>query len=205
MRLWRKPSNSFKVRGREIQPRLLIPEDVMRRLHAYVDASEIEVGGFGLIERTSSATFLLYHVYTLPQVASPVHVEFDPLALNQKDSELVEHGLYEQRRFQWHSHGYGQAYFSVVDVRNILRREEDWHISMVLNKLGHFEARLDLNLAGGKRERPLTVTILLKPDKEIWREAREEVERNLRPTRIPNGPAANLAARLMKGRKSRES
>ncbi len=198
MRL-RRNRRGFKLGGKHIYPHLMIPERVMKLLQAYVDVCPVEINGFGLIRQLSAGVFRLDEVYILDQQVSYVHAVTDTDALSQNDSELAERGEYELRRFQWHSHVDFEAYFSNVDVRNIMRREESWLISMVLNKFGHFEARLDLNIGGVRRQRPLTVTIVLEPDMGSLIKATDDIERHVRVVNTPQSIGYRVLRTITRG------
>jgi hypothetical protein len=134
----------------------------MKRLKGYVDNCPVEISGFGLVRRDGER-FFLDEVFILDQEVSAAHAVIRAEAIGLKDSELVREGRVHLRRFQWHSHSELSAYFSVRDVATIRQWRGEWLISMVLNKAGHFEARLDVFGIGVHRQRPLSVTILLEP------------------------------------------
>lgn len=101
-----------------------------------------EVAGYGLIRR-DGMTFYLDEVFILDQVVSGYHTTVSPKALHRKIGELTQQNRRDQLRFHWHSHVNFEAYFSATDVANIHGWGGEWLVSLVLNKRGDIEVRLD--------------------------------------------------------------
>jgi len=126
-------------------PQLFIPIEVWQKMMAYIMNCPIEVNGFGILELDERNAFTLKDVFITDQVASPGDVEVDPLAVAQAMDEVRGRGHNTlQMAFQWHSHVRMNARFSSTDTRNI----ENWPgkrlISLVANKFGEYECRLDV-------------------------------------------------------------
>lgn len=125
-------------------PRLQVPITVWQKMMAYIINCPTEINGFGLVEQINSDLFFLRDVFITEQVASPTHVENDPMVLSQMMTNMLRNGQNPSEiKFQWHSHVAMQAYFSSTDTANIDNWPGDWLISVVANKYGEYQCRLD--------------------------------------------------------------
>lgn len=143
---------------------------------AYVLACPEEVSGYGLISSLPDRrTFVLDSVCILEQEVSAIHTTTQSMVTSRHLLELRRQGITTNRvRFQWHSHVHGSAYFSVIDVDNIQSYGEGWMISLVTNKRGEFEARID-QLSAPAFSRPIEVFIVDTPSSEQLDYARAEI------------------------------
>jgi len=154
---------------------LLAPVDVWRRLQTYVQLCPIEISGFGVIERVNEHVFSLADVFIFEQEASDVHVTVSDEVMHRRLYQLDQAGLkLSTIRFQWHSHVNMEAYMSNVDEVNIDGYPGDWMISVVVNKRGDFEARLDV-LKPLRLTIPVEVVVMIEPDEAISNELRAEI------------------------------
>ena len=126
-------------------PQLTIPLEVWQKIMAYVQCCPVEVNGFGYLDRLGSCDLVLEDVFILEQTATPYSVEVEPLAVARHLYELTRNGGDGGRmRFQWHSHVKMPAYFSATDQAQIESYTGDWMVSLVANKFGDYECRLDI-------------------------------------------------------------
>lgn len=126
------------------QPVLAVPVELWRRLMGYVLRCPTEINGFGLIQRLNETTFFVDDVFILKQTATGSNVVTDDQAWAQKLFELTLEGREGDVKLQWHSHVDFESYFSATDLDNIDRFPGEWLISLVLNKRGELQARIDV-------------------------------------------------------------
>lgn len=125
-------------------PRLQVPISIWQKMMAYIINCPTEINGFGLVEQILPDLFFLRDVFITEQVAGPAHVENDPLVLGQMMTNMLGRGEDPALiKFQWHSHVDFNAYFSGTDTANINNWPGDWLISVVANKHGEYQCRLD--------------------------------------------------------------
>lgn len=128
------------------QPRVIIDQQTFAKLKRFVDLCEAEISGLGIIERQGN-DFIIKDVYVLKQhtVIDGLHVELDPQAFNLFIYELAKNGGDTAGiKFQWHSHADAPAFFSPEDINTIAGYMNDYMISLVINKRGEYQCRLDL-------------------------------------------------------------
>lgn len=155
-------------------PRLLFPLEVWQKLQAFVGACPVEINGFGLLVPQGS-DYLVQDVIILEQVAGPAHVDNDPLVIARFMTDCIRAGIdTSMLRLQWHSHVTMPAYFSGTDTNNIERYAGQWMTSIVLNKYGEYEARLDV-YKPFRMTAPLQITVLLPSSDVLNTHARDEV------------------------------
>lgn len=128
-----------------VVPTIRIPIDVWQKMMGYVLSCEVEVNGLGYIDRSGGNGFVLDEVFILDQTVSALSANIDEATLHRHMHEMVAAGQDTGRlRFQWHSHVHMPARFSPTDLDTINSYGGDWVISLVANKRGEFEARLDV-------------------------------------------------------------
>jgi hypothetical protein len=167
---------------------------------AYVQACPVEVNGMGYITRHPGNQFSLDEVFILEQTATASGVEITADVLARHLYEMTRAGLDGGiMRFQWHSHVNMAAYFSGTDLANIDAYAGDWMISLVTNKRGEFEARLDL-LQPFRVWTPINVQVNFASDPEQLAVARDEIARMVRqpgffrPTKVRPDPVTAMRA-----------
>lgn len=155
-------------------PRLFVPLSVWQKLHAYVGACPVEINGFGLLE-PHGFDLMVTDVFITDQTVGPAHADVDPMVLAAYMTECIRQGIDTSKmRLQWHSHVNMQAYFSGVDTNNIDRYAGEWMISMVLNKAGQFEARLD-TYRPFRSTAPIEVVVLVPSDSVLDAQVHNEI------------------------------
>jgi hypothetical protein len=129
------------------RPRLLFSQQAWQQMMQYIWQCDVEINGYGLVDRQLDGTLYVSRVFILDQTATEVSVESSGEALAAYASAMIASGDNPSRiRLQWHSHVHMPAYFSTTDQDNIERygNGSDWMINLVANKRGEFSARLDV-------------------------------------------------------------
>ena len=144
---------------------------------AYIQACPVEINGFGYLDRLTGTTerFVLDDVVILQQSATGVSVDVSAEAVAQHMTEvLLAGGDTGRMRLQWHSHVNMPAYFSGTDLANIEAYRGDWMISMVLNKRGEYELRLDV-FKPFRAWTPLKLVIDMQADPAVIAACRNDI------------------------------
>ena len=140
-----------------VKPLLVIPEVIWKKLMSYVLSCPVEIQGFGTVTAQPHGQLVIDQVFILEQTASEVGVDADQFDLSRFIFEMTRRGDNPGRiKFQWHSHVNTEAFFSATDVGNIESWQGDWLISLVANKRGEFNCRLDVL-------RPIRIGVKLNP------------------------------------------
>ncbi len=125
-------------------PRVCITLSCLQAIRGYVAACPAEINGLGLVERKGN-DFFTKEVLILPQVVTGASAVTDEKAFHQFLYERAKSSDSQLRiGLQWHSHVCMSARFSPVDLRLIDQYNVDWMISLVVNKYGEYQCRLDL-------------------------------------------------------------
>lgn len=110
-------------------------------------ASPIECSGMGLIERDGSV-FRVTEAFLPEQRGTPVSTVITPNGRDSMIRDLAKRKVSGKTlKFWWHTHPDFNAYFSSTDVENIERLvgwNGDYMLSMVVNKMGEYNCRLDV-------------------------------------------------------------
>ena len=125
-------------------PRVCITLQCLQQIRGYTAVCPAEINGFGLVAKKGN-DFWIEEVFILPQVVSGSSAVTDDAAFHQFLYERVRKGLPQLPiGLQWHSHVCMRAQFSSIDLRLIKNYNADWLISLVVNKYGEYQCRLDL-------------------------------------------------------------
>jgi len=123
-------------------PRVFLPLHEAKKLWGFVRGVHGEINGLGLVEaKRIGRDFLIKEIFILPQSASDGHAEINGPAFNRYVATCEDPG---KIRFQWHSHGKIGVFFSGRDLETISRWPAEYLISLVVNKAGKYECRLDI-------------------------------------------------------------
>ncbi len=127
-------------------PDVIITSSDLALIQAYIAACEVEINGFAMIDYDPAHNrFIVDAPFILKQEATGTYVETDDQAQADFIVAEMQAGRDGSRmRFQWHSHVHMQAYFSPTDTDNIDRWLGDWLVSLVMNKRGEYQCRLDV-------------------------------------------------------------
>jgi proteasome lid subunit RPN8/RPN11 len=158
---------------------LFIPLGVWEQLQAYVQACPVEINGFGMIDRVGHQ-FHLREVFILEQTATGASVDVSATAIHQHINQMIQTGQDPSRmRLQWHSHVNMPAYFSGVDLNNIENYGGEWMISLVTNKQGRHELRLDV-FNPFRIWTPMELHIVAPPNQRVVRSVQAEINAKVR-------------------------
>lgn len=142
---------------------LHIPFMIWQKLRLYTELSlPNEVTGIGTVQVVDPEHLLVTEIFLPYHKTSPGDCEFADGELNQIMYDLIErdpeHGASELR-FRWHSHGYGNVFWSGKDENDINDWDASWVVNLVMNARGEYLARLDYFEPLRIREHPVTLQI----------------------------------------------
>ncbi len=161
-------------------PVLTMSLETWQTMMSYIHACPVEVNGFGYVTQTGPLDFYVYNILILEQEASMASVNVSESVLHRHLLEMVREGRSTgDMRFQWHSHVNMEAYFSSTDTANIEAYARGWMLSLVANKRGEFEARLDV-FEPFRVWSPLKVCVEIPPDVDLLAQAREDISQKVR-------------------------
>jgi hypothetical protein len=158
-----------------------------RKLSTYVEHATGEVSGFGEVEyfpakgsevaQIVGGYFLVTDLDILPQEAGYAHATITPQDYAKYVTEKVKQKKSVRKlRLWWHSHAHMEAFFSGTDTGTIEGSHEfDWLLSMVVNKKGSVEARVDTYTPRVTRE--ITSVLFLPPGRKKWTAKHTEAAR----------------------------
>jgi len=117
-----------------------------RELDAYINLCDMEITGLGCVNKTGN-TFVIEKLCLLDQKVNEVKAELSQDALHTLAYESVKSGKsLANVRLWWHSHVDMPVKWSMQDEATIenLGATADWFISIVGNKAGEYNVRLDI-------------------------------------------------------------
>ena len=177
-------------------PQVKIPEQVWKKLMAYIVTCPQEVGGLGSIEERDNE-LVVTDVFLFKQVASQGDFEIDPEALSVFINEWIGGGRdVSELKFWWHSHANMNTYWSDVDEDTMKRLAGDSYV---------------VSLVGNRKREHRTCLTILKPlhlvvddieievietvDQQLLDEAHEEIKRKVKQRRNWMGRSSGKARR----------
>lgn len=129
---------------------LTIPSSVYKRLRAYVLYVTTEISFLGKVTKLNNYSVVLEDIFLLPQTVSAGHTTLDQESLGQFYDVLMQKGEDPSPWRAWiHSHAEMQAFYSQTDENTIEsfdleRPEENWFLSIVVNRAGTLIPRIDV-------------------------------------------------------------
>lgn len=135
---------------------LTLKSKALEKLRYYVEECPAEISGFGKIRDVSKGgikMFECYDIEILPQTVSgaDANITMEDIAKFLTEKIRAKQNPAEYRLW-WHSHATMAAFFSNTDDTTINQSSEfPYLLSLVTNKAGDYEARLDIH-------RPLRMT-----------------------------------------------
>lgn len=162
-------------------PRVFITPEAKRRLDSYIGLCPDEISGLGEVVRRG-ADLLITSVVLFPQVVTAGSTDLNQDQIQNFLLELVRSGQDPSTfKLWWHSHVYGQCYWSGTDHATCSRFNNEWMLSVLGNKHGDYRCRLDLfNPFRITIDRlPMEILNLTPPDlqRAIEAEIREKVKK----------------------------
>ncbi len=127
-------------------PRVVIDLVSWQTINEFVRQCDVEINGFGLVQYDQATnTLRISDIFVTKQTGRPGLVDVEDADLHRHLYELLERGVdISHINFQWHSHVNMDVYFSTTDEANINRWTGNFLISLVVNKRGELECRLDI-------------------------------------------------------------
>jgi len=128
-------------------PKVLLSEVAEKQLKVWTQAAQGEFSCFGVTELDADSGAIIVKKFFLPeQTCTEVHTSPDREAMGALMTELVLEGYNMENLRCWtHSHADMDCFWSSEDSDSIEEMcNDDWLLSIVTNKAGHFRARLDL-------------------------------------------------------------
>ncbi len=157
------------------------------KLQKYTEFAKGEISGIGIVEALPNF-FYVPEVFLFKQVSTATHTSIDREDYMKFTSNMMKAGEpIEKLKLWWHTHGDMSVFWSPTDEANIQdfdweKPEDNWVLSIVLNKSGNYKTRLDIFS-------PLRLTIhdlnvvVREPDygnldQVIQHEVKEKVQQN---------------------------
>lgn len=138
-----------------IVPKVRIDPRTFADILLAIELCPVEVSGLAKAERAGNIFTISGDVAIFRQTCSLHGTEFDPDAYGAWKIQMMRDGRHDEKdaytNCWWHSHVLWHAYWSETDDGNIAGwpgESQEWLISIVGNKLGFFQVRLDLFLEG---------------------------------------------------------
>lgn len=127
------------------RPTLFLAPEVDQRIRHWAAIASGEMSCLGMADAVDGG-FLVAKVFLLHQTCGQAETEMDQAAVARLLAELDASGEDVSRlRFWQHSHGSIQTFFSSQDEATIRSlSNQDWTLSLVVNKAGSQQARLDI-------------------------------------------------------------
>ena len=128
-------------------PNILILNNAIARVQAYIEAAKGEVSGMGQIAE-KDGNLIINKVFLFPQTTSEVKTTFDTMAYGAFIAEMMRQGEdIGSFRLWWHSHAYSNVYWSNTDEATIARlSKKKYLISLLGNKRNEFLLRYDIQV-----------------------------------------------------------
>jgi len=124
-----------------------LSDEAEQQLRVWTQAAQGEFSCFGVTELDADSGAIIVKKFFLPtQTCTEVHTAPDRESMGVLMTELVHEGYNMENLRCWaHSHADMDCFWSSEDTDTIEQMDnEDWLLSIVTNRTGHFRARLDL-------------------------------------------------------------
>ena len=124
--------------------KIYITPEAKQMLDLYVDATTEEISGLGKV-RKIGRKIMIEQVYLLKQKSSGSSTDLDMDAVSDFLVEMVDKGDgAENLKLWWHSHGNMGAFWSGTDDKTIEGFDNEWMVSLVMNRKDEYKCRLDV-------------------------------------------------------------
>lgn len=163
-------------------PKVCIRLEAFQKIFAFARACPVEVNGFGIVQHCTGNVFVITDSFILPQKATAVSVETNEDALHKFLYDAICAGLNPNIKLQWHSHVDMDVYCSGKDIATIADYQNDFMISLVVNKLGKYHCRLDI-FKPVRIGFNATLNVIAPISQEIMAYCQEEVNKKVEITR----------------------
>lgn len=134
-------------------PGVFLSDKANVKLWEYARLATAEVGGLGEVTQMQNGELLISDLFLFEQTTSEVETSLDPIALGKFMAETIRTGYDRSKlRLWWHSHGWGQVFWSGQDqmtINGLLNclPKDTYFLSIVVNKLAQNKARIDYPLS----------------------------------------------------------
>lgn len=178
---------------------IIIPFPIYIRMMLYVERCPFEISGLGKIQKRTSEVFFLEDVRIFPQQVSAAHTKLSSQALANFMTDLIEQGENTSLWKCWfHSHATMDVFWSATDEATIAdfdmeMPDNNWLISIVMNKQQHLLPRLDL-FAPFRMTETLSYYIDYSQFVEYERMASQVTEEIVRFVHVPQSPPPKILA-----------
>lgn len=165
--------------------KIIISNKAFQKMRGYVEGVKKEISGLGKISYDEkNQEFTVHDVKIFKQKVTGVDTVLDQGALGKFYDEIMKtEGDLTNWKLWWHSHADMDTFFSGTDKSTIEdfdneTKEDNWFLSIVTNRAGDMEARVDLFY-------PLRVTvdnIYCEPEsisEEVKKEVKKDIEENV--------------------------
>ncbi len=128
-------------------PKVLLSAEAEKQLRVWTQAAQGEFSCFGVTEVDKDSGAIVVKEFFLPeQTCTDSHTSPDRESMGALMTELVKAGYDVSDLRCWaHSHADMECFWSSEDSETVDQMDnDDWLLSIVTNKAGHFRARLDL-------------------------------------------------------------
>ena len=114
-------------------PKVLIEELVYKKIMHWVQKSQYEVSGLGMVKRDEKGNLMVIDAILLPQKNTSVTTDIDPTDIGKAMFEM--RNAEGEMKFWWHSHVNMDVFWSGTDAATIVALGQGgWFISTVFNK-----------------------------------------------------------------------
>lgn len=126
-------------------PSVNITNGAYSKLMLYIKHCAVEISGLGEIEVRPSGELWITDIFLLKQRGSMGGVVLDDDALAEHLNQYIADGNSGERlRCWWHSHVHMGVFWSAIDQETMAKFSGDYLVSIVGNKQGELQTRLDL-------------------------------------------------------------
>jgi hypothetical protein len=124
--------------------KVYITPEAKQKLDLYVDAVEDEISGLGKVRKIGNRV-MIEEVYLLKQESSTSSTDLNMAAVSDFLVEMVNKNEgAEHLKLWWHSHGNMSAFWSGTDEKTVEEFDNEWMISLVVNRKSEYKCRLDV-------------------------------------------------------------
>lgn len=164
---------------------IYIEKKTYEKLCQYILATELEISGFGKVERINGELRITdVRIFEQEVTGGSTDLDMDDIAKflieeNKKGEDVSKYKLW------WHSHNTMSAYFSGTDTSTIaeLGKSFDWLISIVGNHKEEFESRIDIFFPG--KHTIEANLMIIGEERKIPKSIQEEVQKKVKEKEYP--------------------
>jgi len=158
--------------------KVYINHEIMKKIKYYIDISDVEISGLGLVEERGNSNFVISDVFLLKQKNTGTSTELDQEDISKLIEKLISEGKDPSKlRFWWHSHVNMKVFWSGTDLNCIEGLCLDKYLfSLVMNKTNEYLMRFDINEPVKTTVEGIIIQILEENDEELFEKCKKEIE-----------------------------